>query len=215
MTAQSRGLIGALDHHHRVRLRMLHRLELGRERLERNRMTLAGHLHRAELERGCRGDLDRRRPSFARRDRSDQRTDLDRRHPRELALHLLGGEVERRGLRKKCRPGLRGGSLGIDEIGAAISLGDDAAGIHQPCDGIVGNVCENRIERMPIDIRHQQLGAGEEQAGFEGLGEFGGLLANHADFGGAQSNLVEHGLDLSAIGRDIAGADDGGLGDLA
>ncbi len=115
MTAQARGLVRALDHHHRMRLRMLHCLELDRERLERNRMTLAGHLHRAEFERGCGSDLDRRRPSFARRDRGDQRTDLDRSHPRKLALHLLGGEVERGGLREKYRPRLRGGSLGIDE----------------------------------------------------------------------------------------------------
>ena len=52
-----------------------------------------------------------------------------------------------------------------------------------------------------IDIRHQQLGAGKKQAGLERLGEFGGLLANHADLGGAQSDLVADGsLDFSADG---------------
>ena len=215
MTPQPRRLILTLDHHHRVGLRMLHRLELGGERLERNRVTLAGQLHRAELECGRRGDLDRRRPSFARRHRGDQRTDLDRGHLRELALHLLGGEIERTGLRKKNGLGLRGRSLGIDEIGAAIGLGDDAPGVHQPCDGVVGNIGENRIERMTIDIGHQQLGAGKEQAGLERLSEFGGLLANHADLGGAQSDLVENRLGFQRGGRDISRPDNGGLGDFA
>ena len=215
MAAQARGLACPLDHHQRAALSALHLAQLRGERLEARRRARPGERTRAELEAGLAFDLDRRRPSLARRGHGDQRADLDRGHRAERVFEFVGAEVERLRRRIERRLALRGLGRGGGLLGDPDRLGEHASRLDYPDHRAGGQVAEDRVERAAEQQRSQQLGAGEQQPVGQRVAQLRQLLAHQADLARAQRHALAHLVVLERDRRHQARANHDRLAHLA
>ena len=206
MTAETRGLARPFDHHQRAALSALHLAQFRGERLEARRRAWPGKGARAELETRLALDLDRGRPSLARRGHGHQRADLDRGHRAEGVFEFIRAEVERLRRRIERRLALRGFGGGSGLLGDPDRLGQHAARLDDPDHGARGQVVEDRVERAPEQQRGQQLRAGEQQSVGQRVAQFRQLFTHQADFARAERYALAHLVILERDRRHQASA---------